>query len=418
MRLALIWFAVAGAVVSAPAAAATRVAEGDVLSVVGSFLLVRVAGVEQVYGLERAASFVGVDAANEILEGDHVRVTWSSEQRGVRAAQTVEVAAPMGIGVPFTASVAGLPALLSAPAGAPILVDLRSPASFAAGHLPGAISVPSARIRELGKGLGPPRDRQLLFYGERRLTREIVEAIRQALALGWQDVGYLSGGIREWDEGGRPLVVSPEALASGLGGAALTVLDIRERERAVAGTVPGAISLPRSAWRWQQFTDGRTLPLLVLVSEGGTDDATLEAAEQIRRWTAAALMRRVPRIRILDGGWGAWSAGGRKASRGSDVRVDLVWALGPGEVAREEFLRALGSDPGSKGPLVVDVSPEQTAPAWGRNIPLFELTDRLGELPRERELLLYCRIGRQAEMARAILVKNGFRARFLNGTTP
>jgi rhodanese-related sulfurtransferase len=280
------------------------------------------------------------------------------------------------------------------------------------------MSVPSGRFRELGGLLGPPRERKVVFYGERRLTREMVDALRRALALGWRDVGYLSGGIREWDEGGRPLLVTPEPLAAGLGGAARTILDIRERERALAGTIPGAISLPRSGWRWQQFADGRTLPMVVLVSEDGADGATLEAAEQIRRWTADALMRRVPRIRVLDGGWKGWSGGGGKVARGPSVSSELVWALGPGEVAREEFLPVLQSDPGPKGPFVVDVSNDRTAPAWGKSIPLFELLGRLDELPRDREIFLYCRVGRQAEMARAILVKNGLRARFLNGTTP
>lgn len=418
MRHLLIWIAVAGVVVSAPAAAVGPVFEGDVVSVVGSFLLVRSAGGDQVFGVERAGSFIGVGAVAEILEGDRVRVAWSGERNGVKAAETVEVAAPMGVSAALTVSVASLPALLSGSANAPILVDLRPEAAFGAGHLPGAISAPSGRVRDLGRLLGPARERQLLFYGERRLTREIVDAIRMALALGWRDVGYVSGGVREWDEGGRPLIVTPEALVAGLGGAALTILDIREREHALAGTIPGAISLPRSAWRWQQFTDGRTLPLLVLVSADGADGATLEAADQIRRWTADALMRRVPRIRILEGGWRGWSAGSRKVVRGSGVSTELVWALGPGEVAREDFLPVLQADPGPKGPFVVDVSNEQTAPAWGKSIPLFELVDRLGELPRDREILLYCRVGRQAEMARAILVKNGFRARFLNGTSP
>jgi rhodanese-related sulfurtransferase len=407
---------VAGAALAAPAAGA-RTLDGEVLSRVGDLFLIRSSGGEQVVKLELGAEIVGAEQGEQILNGDRVRVTWSRERSGVKVGELLEVAPPIGLSGVFAVQVESVP---TAPDGAarPLLVDLRSPASFRARHLPGAISVPGDRLRDLAKLLGTPQERKLVFYGERRVTREIADALRRARVLGWREVGYLQGGIRAWDESGRPLMVAPDALAEGDGGAAHTILDMRERERALAGTIPGAISLPRSGWRWQEFTDGRTLPIVVLVAEDAQDARPFEAAEQIRVWTAAAVMRRVPTILILEGGWKAWSAGERKVATGAAVPARLVWTLGPGEVEREEFHAAYGTDAGPRGPLVVDVSNDRTAPAWGKNIPLGELLDRLGELPRDREIFLYCRVGRQAEIARAILAKEGFRARFLNGTNP
>jgi NADPH-dependent 2,4-dienoyl-CoA reductase/sulfur reductase-like enzyme/rhodanese-related sulfurtransferase len=49
------------------------------------------------------------------------------------------------------------------------------------------------------------------------------------------------------------------------------------------------------------------------------------------------------------------------------------------------------------------------------NIPLGELRARLGELPREREILVICRSGQRAYYATRILVQNGFKARNLAG---
>ena len=49
------------------------------------------------------------------------------------------------------------------------------------------------------------------------------------------------------------------------------------------------------------------------------------------------------------------------------------------------------------------------------NIPLPELRARLGELPRDREILVFCRSGQRAYYARRILVQNGFKARNLSG---
>jgi NADPH-dependent 2,4-dienoyl-CoA reductase/sulfur reductase-like enzyme/rhodanese-related sulfurtransferase len=49
------------------------------------------------------------------------------------------------------------------------------------------------------------------------------------------------------------------------------------------------------------------------------------------------------------------------------------------------------------------------------NIPLPMLRQRLGELPREREILVICRSGQRAYYATRILLQNGFNARNLSG---
>ena len=49
------------------------------------------------------------------------------------------------------------------------------------------------------------------------------------------------------------------------------------------------------------------------------------------------------------------------------------------------------------------------------NIPLPTLRQRLGELPREREILVICRSGQRAYYATRILLQNGFKARNLSG---
>ncbi|MFA7233055.1 MAG: FAD-dependent oxidoreductase [Terrimicrobiaceae bacterium] len=49
------------------------------------------------------------------------------------------------------------------------------------------------------------------------------------------------------------------------------------------------------------------------------------------------------------------------------------------------------------------------------NLPLNELRTRLGELPRDRELWLYCRVGQRGYYATRLLMQHGFRARNLPG---
>jgi rhodanese-related sulfurtransferase len=49
------------------------------------------------------------------------------------------------------------------------------------------------------------------------------------------------------------------------------------------------------------------------------------------------------------------------------------------------------------------------------NIPLPELRARLGELPRDREILVFCRSGQRAYYATRVLLQNGFKARNIAG---
>ena len=49
------------------------------------------------------------------------------------------------------------------------------------------------------------------------------------------------------------------------------------------------------------------------------------------------------------------------------------------------------------------------------NIPLGQLRARLGELPRDREILVICRSGQRAYSATRILLQNGFKARNISG---
>jgi rhodanese-related sulfurtransferase len=49
------------------------------------------------------------------------------------------------------------------------------------------------------------------------------------------------------------------------------------------------------------------------------------------------------------------------------------------------------------------------------NIPLPQLRARLGELPRDREILVFCRSAQRAYYATRILLQNGLKARNISG---
>jgi rhodanese-related sulfurtransferase len=83
------------------------------------------------------------------------------------------------------------------------LVDVREPAEWSRGHLPGARLVPLDRLRANARGL-LPRD-GIIFVcaaGVRSQT-----AARLAEALGLRDLYNLTGGTRAWASAGLELVV-------------------------------------------------------------------------------------------------------------------------------------------------------------------------------------------------------------------
>jgi molybdopterin/thiamine biosynthesis adenylyltransferase/rhodanese-related sulfurtransferase len=92
-------------------------------------------------------------------------------------------------------------------------------------------------------------------------------------------------------------------------------------------------------------------------------------------------------------------------------------ACRPGELAPGELQAALE---GSAPPLLVDLrEPWERKlvliPGEELHLPFKQLAQRQGELPRERELLLYCRTGVRSAMALRQLQQGGREARHLTG---
>jgi glyoxylase-like metal-dependent hydrolase (beta-lactamase superfamily II)/rhodanese-related sulfurtransferase len=92
-------------------------------------------------------------------------------------------------------------------AQAPLVLDVREPREYAAGHLPGAISIPQAdlatRLAEI------PPDRQLLVAcaGGARSLR----SAQFLQAVGYGRVTNLEGGTAGWIQAGSPVEVAPAA---------------------------------------------------------------------------------------------------------------------------------------------------------------------------------------------------------------
>ena len=81
-----------------------------------------------------------------------------------------------------------------------VIVDVRTPEEFQAGHIPGAILVPLQQLGQLaGKSLAD-KDKPYLIYC--RSGRRSSVAAKQLAGMGYTDLTNMLGGIIDWDRQG------------------------------------------------------------------------------------------------------------------------------------------------------------------------------------------------------------------------
>ncbi|WP_257984951.1 rhodanese-like domain-containing protein, partial [Shewanella sp. 11B5] len=89
--------------------------------------------------------------------------------------------------------------------------------------------------------------------------------------------------------------------------------------------------------------------------------------------------------------------------------------LGDEAICHSQDLHALTTEQ-----IIVDIRNPGELTAVGSiagamNIPLPELRDRLNELPKDKELLVFCQVGLRGHVAYRMLIQHGFKVRNLTG---
>jgi rhodanese-related sulfurtransferase len=174
------------------------------------------------------------------------------------------------------------------------VVDVRPVADYAAGHLPGSVSIPLRPVFASWLGWLLPPDVPLVIV--RNPDQDPDDILWPTLKVGYPTiVGELAGGTAAWAATGGRLnttgLVDPSHLDT------TTVVDIRQQAEHAAGHVPGArlIELGQLTERAEELPGG---PATVMCGHGE------------RAATAASLLERAGRadVSILVGGAGDWAA--------------------------------------------------------------------------------------------------------------
>lgn len=86
---------------------------------------------------------------------------------------------------------------------APLILDVRSPAEYASGHIPGALNIPQTEITQRLDEIPAAKSAEIVVHcqgGGRAAAAE-----RTLAAAGYTNLRDLSGHMKAWRQGGFPL---------------------------------------------------------------------------------------------------------------------------------------------------------------------------------------------------------------------
>ncbi len=187
-----------------------------------------------------------------------------------------------------------------------LVVDVRPVDEYSNGHIPGSLSIAFRDVFATWLGWLVPIETPLLFVPGETPIKDVVE---QSMLVGFEDfVGFLDGGLRAWQEAGRPVarsrfVDAGEAQREINRGA--LVLDIRERNEFAAGHIEGALNIPLGSLPHEV---GKVPVDRTVVTYCGHGE---------RAATAVSVLERAGRrgAQNIRGGFGSWVAAGNQRSR-------------------------------------------------------------------------------------------------------
>lgn len=371
---------------------------GTVLQTAGPYLLLQTVTGQRVVRTDSWTVYGNLVGIGELKAGgETVRVKYDQETAGVPAVTVVARETEYAVNPDLMVSADGVLAGLKS--GATLLFDSRSQREWDEAHLPGAvIGQASMESKQL-----QAKEREIIIYGSSASDLRPFQSARLLAANGYAKIRVYAGGVKEWRRQGRALYTTPAHLAALLeSGKAFRVIDMRQPSAANTLLMSGTEALPVASWRRSAiFLPDRAyqLPLFLY----GEERDLQAAAGMLAQWG----YHHDGDFALLDPSWKEW------------LGKYSVAKYEPGELPLEEIslqeFRALWSGDETRSAVFLNVKAKRDREIPGEiHIPLEELPERLGELPRDREIIIYCSLGLRSAVAQRILQMNGFSSRFVN----
>ncbi len=286
-----------------------------------------------------------------------------------------------------------------------VLVDVRPPKKYMQGHIPGAINVPAPAFDKFKGRLPQDKSRTLVLYGVGGCLSPTVAV--NAMAMGYTNVKIYPGGYPDWIKT-EISEASVEFVKNFAGKPSVVIVDVRDAAEANKEHIVGAVSIPfdKLPTYRDRFPEKKKAPIVVYGQK------KIEAARMIHSWGYKRAMYLPVSLKEFKG------LGGKTETGPAKTEIVYVPRKIPGTVGVDEFKKLLASK--RTDLMIIDVrgaDEYKKATIKGAvNIPLDEMEKRLSEIPKDREVVLFCNTGVRAEMAYTLLKKRGFNnVKYLNG---
>ena len=301
------------------------------------------------------------------------------------------------------------------------LYDARPVKRFGKAHIPGARPAHPKDDNFLSL-LPEDRDALLIFYCGGPTCPFTGIAVDMARKAGYTNLKGYQTGLPGWKKNKLPVHAEAAWLAKNLN-AQTVILDVRDTQASNQSHIQGAVALPLAGLQamTMRFMEEKTVAELpgvtdmrapiVVYADSHTAKEALLAYKELRNWGYSGTT-------VLYQGFSGWQEARLPAAE-APAATEIVYQkkLTPGAIAPEEFAALEKS---REGVYFIDVRTDKEAATGmlrdARHIPLEKLEDVAADLPKDREIIIYCANGIRAEMAYETLNNMGLKTRFLNET--
>ena len=192
------------------------------------------------------------------------------------------------------------------------------------------------------------------------------------------------------------------------------LLDVRTAKEAKKGFIKGAVNIPEKDLdkALKSFPKKEMKPPIVVYDANGDGSAEKVATKLVKAG--------YPGPRVLIGGIDAWQTAKYAVETGQPAKK-VVYVPKPkaGSIPVTEFAAFAKGIPANV--QIIDVRNKEEIEETGAikgalNIPAGDVADRLAEIPKDKELVLYCSTGARSEMTYNVLKEKGYKVRFLDAT--
>lgn len=397
------------------------VLEGTLLITYRNLLLITspVSG-EQVVLLPDAVSYKHFNSLKDLRKGSRLKIGPVRNLPGVTVADSLELVSGASISPDVGVSPSDVWEKIVRRERM-MLLDIRAGEHFNRGHLPGACSFPTpsnlSKLKDILEDLKPAKETPVIIYSSDESDLQLNEISKQIQSLGFTNVRILATGMAGWLENGHFVAVQVDTLKNMVkAGKPVVLVDTREEILYESGHLPGAINISSNRLHPDMIMPYDAADPLVFYGSDADDIKPMDAAFKAASW--GYLQKSDSPVMVLEGGVSAWKSAGMRIETGKAGKTSAGLPTSTRGIILYDEFKSLWEGRGKENTkLFLDVrSRLELLDAKIKNIvhiPVDELPFRLSELPKDKEIVVYCSSGRRSRIAYHILQQNGFRTRYL-----